>query len=136
MPFRENIIIPNVDAGAQPTILRSRLHHAVIHQVNTNSVALAPPRMVDQGRDRAGQALLGQYQAQTAEPNVVDGAAVDAPILTEQITLSELRRQTSEVRVFDPEDETVYVDVERIDSVLMVGSDGKTYILDFDNGAT
>lgn len=134
MPYRDHII-PQVPATTAPAILRSRLHHRIIRQVNSNTAAIGPPRSVRADEDIAGQKTTEQYQREQERPNRQEGAIDDTPPSIEQVTLSEVRRSTSVVRVTNPDDEEQFVDVARIDSVLMIGSDGRTYELQFVNGS-
>lgn len=132
MPYRPTII-PNLPASTTPTILRANLHHQVIRQVNNNTIAVGPPRPANQEARTRAQALGAQFAQEELRQNTVDGAPTDQPPGIENVRMSEIRRDTSTVRVTNPENEDQYVDVARIDRVLMFGSDGKTYELQFVN---
>lgn len=55
------------------------------------------------------------------------------PALSADQVFTEIGRTVSTVRVEDPDDADVYVDVERIDTVTFIGTNGRTMLLVFNN---
>lgn len=132
MPYRPTII-PNIPSSPSPVVLRAQLHHDIIRQVNNNTIAIKPPRSINEAADINGQRLAAQYEQGQLRQNVVDGSAAQEPPFFGHIKLHELRRISSTVRVENPEDSEQYVDVARMDRVLMIGSDGTIYEMHFSN---
>lgn len=132
MPYRP-VIIQNIPSSTEPAILRARLHHAIIRQVNNNTIAIGPPRGVASDGQANSQAVAAQYEQEEQRRNTNEGIQSEEPPSVNRVRMVEIRRQSSTVRVFNPDDEEQFVDVSRIDAVLMYGSDGKTYELRFTN---
>jgi len=129
-----NRIVRNVPDVVTPTIMRGQLIHSAIKQINANTVAINSPR--SRSDDTSGDALGANYQNNQKKDTTVEGEVAEniIPIGTKPYVVHyELRRTTSTVRVENPEDETQYVDVERIESILFLGSDGSSTEFNFSN---
>jgi len=137
MPKLRDRIVRNVPDVPTPTIMRGQLIHSVIRQLNSNTIAINSPRQVNE--DVSGDALGQNYSNNKARGTKLENSsgdleAVDALVGSgAYVTHFELTRSTSTVRVENPEDETQYVDVERIDRVLFLGTDGSVNELRFKN---
>lgn len=124
-------LLPLIPGGDQPVILRSRYVRRLVDQVNQNTINIAPPRAV---RDTAAAdelARAGTFGDVDTQTDVPSGD--DSPDFGERVVMEELSRSTSTVRVTNPDDESQFVDVERIEQVLMLGSDGIVYEMRFNN---
>lgn len=133
-------LIPTVQARTEGVIPRGNLLNDIIRRVNVNTLAIRPPRMADEDDQIDGAKIAAQYREEEDSPNTVDGTTSSNPSAVEDVSeelqplvLTEQSRQTSLVTVEDPNDPDVSVDVDRIDSVVMLGSDGRTYTLTFTN---
>ena len=93
----------------------------IIQQVNTLTGATNPPRQSDKPLGAAGV---------PADEDIEQG---ESAITLNDVTWTELSRVTSTVRIEDPDDEEVYVEVERMDSVLFVDGSGNIQRLIFNN---
>lgn len=137
MPKLRDRIVRNVPDVPTPTIMRGQLIHSVIRQLNSNTIAINSPRQVNE--DVSGDANALNYSNNKArgsrqENSSGDLVELDALVGTGvYVTHNELTRATSTVRVENPEDATQYVDVERIDRVLFLGTDGSVNELRFKN---
>ena len=125
-------LLPLIPGGDQPVLLRSRYVRRVVDQVNQNTINIAPPRAVRDTNAADDLARAGTFGDVGTDTDVPSGD--DSPNFGDKVIIEELSRSTSVVRVTNPEDETQFVDVERIDAILMLGSDGKVYEFRFNNG--
>lgn len=128
-------IIVNIPPSTQPVLLRSRFVHSLVQQVNRNTLTVSQPRQVeptDNSATPAAKVALATGDAGTIVENPATGEdSADEWVFDE--AWSEIRRRTSTVRVENPDDAEQWVDVERIDEILFVKSDGSTARLSLNN---
>lgn len=94
----------------------------IIQQVNTLTGATNPPKQSDKP--------LGAPASGSEDDDIQQG---ESAVTLDDVTWRELSRATSEVRIEDPNDEDVFVLVERIDSVTFVDPSGNIQRLLFNN---
>ena len=141
---RNRKMIPLVPGGTEPMIPRKRLMLGLVQQVNHNTRKLLGPlpkedeTLVDQGLNNES-AVQKQSDSSSADTGIGTGNDFDSELadgVVINLLFDEILRRTSTIRVENPEDSNQYVDVERIDRVLMVNKAGQYLGLRFDNPTT
>jgi len=121
-------LIAEISGDTEPTLLRSRYVKQLVRAVNKNTLAIGPPRS-------AGSPVTDEIVRQQALGET--GTETDVPVPADNFfsveRFIEASRKTSTVRVENPEDATQWVDVARIDEVLLVSLEGHIITLEFTN---
>ena len=129
-------LIPQVASSATPILLRARYVHSVVDAVNKNTLAIRPPENVKTVSPQRQSVAIGMLNGNVDRNENADTGELEISDLPlQRITWHEIRRQTSTVRVTNPDDEEQFVDVLRVDSVLFLTGDGNVAELRFDNPA-
>jgi len=121
-------LIPQPKSTRQPMLVRGSLLNSLVAQVNTNTIALRPPRLVE--------AILTQI-AKEGELVEDTNATVDVATALEDTGWSdiwnEISKTTETVRVENPDDATQYVDISRRVASQFRDLHGNVVLMLFDN---
>jgi len=121
-------LIPQPKSTRQPMLVRGSLLNSIVTQVNTNTIALRPPRLAE--------AILTQI-AEEGELVEDTNETVDTAAALEDTGWSdiwnEISKTTETVRVENPEDSEQYVDVSRRVASQFRSLNGTVVLMLFDN---